>query len=74
MAEFYRFHVLLRRKIVIDRLLHRMTLLAVILDCECLGPVMTEPAGQPLLHISHGITLVVLFRDESLIVTIIAFI
>ena len=72
MAEFYRFHVLLRRKIVIDRLQHWMTLLAVILDRECIFTVMTEPAGKALLHISHGITLVFLFRDESLVVTIVA--
>src|SRR5690349_9074641 len=72
MAEFYRFHVLFRREIVSDRLQHGMALLAVILDREGIFPVMTEPAGKALLHIGHGISLVILFRNESLVVTIVA--
>ena len=71
-AEFYRFHVLLRGEIVTDRLLHGMTLLAVILDSECLFPVMTESAGKTIFHLGHGKTPVALFGDESLVVTIIA--
>ena len=71
MAEFHRFHVLLRWEIVINRLQHWVTLLAVFLDTECFGPVMTEPAGKTLFHVSHGKTLVAFLGNKHLVVTIV---
>lgn len=71
-AEGYRLDILLVREVVADRLQNGVTLLAILLDGECILAVMTDAAGLPLLHVIHGIAAVAVPGNEDLVVAVIA--
>ena len=72
MAEQNRLNILFRREIILDRLEHRVTFLAIPGHIERILAVMAETAGKPLFHITHGVAMAYLLRQKSLAVTVVA--